>query len=155
MENIKTGIQTFYFKNKKIKIKMIDNEPCFNLEDVCRILEIEKPEKAKKRLLDKQGIYDVITFTLTGYKETNFISETSLYKLIFKLHRRENIEFAVWMTSEVLPIFTRNKIAKKLIKDIEDLRTNDLEKLRERNTLKWLTKTISKYSILKITKLEH
>jgi hypothetical protein len=40
------------------------------------------------------------------------------------------------MTSEVLPIFTRNKIAKELIRDIEVLRTNDLEKLRERNSLK-------------------
>ncbi|MCT7737144.1 MAG: BRO family protein [Lactobacillus iners] len=136
MKNIENGIQTFYFENKQIKIKVIDNEPCFHLEDVCRILEIEKPEKAKERLLDKQGIYDVITFTLTGYKETNFISETNLYRLIFKLHRRENIEFAVWITSEVLPIFIRDKVAKKLIKDIEELRTNDLEKLRERNSFK-------------------
>lgn len=136
MENTKSGIRTFYFKNKQIKIKVIDNEPCFHLEDVCRILEIEKTEKAKERLLDKQGIYDVITFTPTGYKETNFISETNLYRLIFKSHRLENIKFAVWMTSEVLPIFTRNKVIKKLIRDLEELRTNDLEKLRERNSLK-------------------
>lgn len=129
MENTKSGIRTFYFKNKQIKIKVIDNEPCFHLEDVCRILEIEKPEKAKERLLDKQGIYDVITFTLTGYKETNFISETNLYRLIFKLHRRENIEFAVWITSEVLPIFIRDKVAKKIIKELEELRDKDLENL--------------------------
>ena len=136
MDNIESGIQTFYFKNKQIKIKVIDNEPCFHLEDVCRILEIEKTEKAKERLLDKQGIYDVITFTLTGYKETNFISETSLYRLIFKSRRLENIEFAVWVMSEVLPVFIRNKVAKKLIKDLEKLRDEDLEELRERNSLK-------------------
>lgn len=136
MKKLESGIQTFHFKNNEIKIKVIDNKPYFHLEDVCRILEIEKPEKAKEKLLDEQGIYDVITFTLTGYKETNFISETNLYRLIFKLHRRENIEFAVWITSEVLPIFIRDKVAKKLIKDIEDLRTNDLEELRERNNFK-------------------
>lgn len=136
MDNIESGIQTFYFKNKQIKIKVIDNEPCFHLEDVCRILEIEKTEKAKERLLDKQGIYDVITFTLTGYKETNFISETSLYRLIFKSRRLENIEFAVWVMSEVLPVFIRNKVAKKLIKDLEKLRDEDLEELKERNNLK-------------------
>lgn len=129
MENTKSGIRTFYFKNKQIKIKVIDNEPCFHLEDVCRILEIEKTEKAKERLLDKQGIYDVITFTLTGYKKTNFISETSLYRLIFKSRRLENIEFAVWVMSEVLPVFIRNKVAKKLIKDLEKLRDEDLENL--------------------------
>ena len=130
------GIRTFYFKNKQIKIKVIDNEPCFHLEDVCRILEIEKTEKAKERLLDKQGIYDVITFTLTGYKETNFISENNLYRLIFKSRRLENIKFAVWVMSEVLPVFIRNKVAKKLIKDLEKLRDEDLEELRERNSLK-------------------
>lgn len=136
MENTKSGIRTFYFKNKQIKIKVIDNEPCFHLEDVCRILEIEKTEKAKERLLDKQGIYDVITFTPTGYTETNFISETNLYRLIFKLHRRENIEFAVWVTSEVLPVFIQKKVVKKLIKNLKELRDEDLEKLIERNSLK-------------------
>ena len=136
MENTKSGIRTFYFKNKQIKIKVIDNEPCFHLEDVCRILEIEKTEKAKERLLDKQGIYDVMTFTLTGYTETNFISETNLYRLIFKLHRRENIEFAVWVTSEVLPVFIQKKVVKKLIKNLKELRDEDLEKLIERNGLK-------------------
>lgn len=152
MENTKSGIRTFYFKNKQIKIKVIDNEPCFHLEDVCRILEIEKTEKAKERLLDKQGIYDVITFTLTGYKETNFISETSLYRLIFKSRRLENIEFAVWVMSEVLPVFIRNKVAKKLIKDLEKLRDEDLEELRERNSLKWLITTVFTHYVSKTTK---
>lgn len=128
MDNIESGIRTFYFKNKQIKIKVIDNEPCFHLEDVCRILEIKKPEKAKERLLDKQSIHIVFAYTPFGIKKIEFISETNLYRLIFKLHRRENIEFAVWITSEVLPIFIRDKVAKKLIKDIEEL--------RERNSLK-------------------
>lgn len=147
MDNTKSGIRTFYFKNKQIKIKVIDNEPCFHLEDVCRILEIEKPEKAKERLLDKQGIYNVITFTLTGYKETNFISKQNLNKLISHSHRREKKEFAVWVTSEVLPVFTRDK----MIKNLEELRR--IQKKLRKEQLKWLT-TKFKYSILKITKLE-
>lgn len=129
MENTKSGIRTFYFKNKQIKIKVIDNEPYFSLEDVCKILEIKNPLRSKERLLDTQGIYDVITFTLTGYKETNFISKTNLYRLIFKLHRRENIEFAVWIKSEVLPIFIRDKVTKKIIKELEETRDKDLENL--------------------------
>lgn len=133
---IDNKIQTFNFENKQIKIKLIDNEPYFHLEDVCKILEIKNPWKAKERLLDKQGIYDVMTFTLTGYTETNFISETNLYRLIFKLHRRENIEFAVWVTSEVLPVFIQKKVVKKLIKNLKELRDEDLEKLIERNGLK-------------------
>lgn len=153
MENIENGILTLLFENNEVKIRTINSEPYFDLENVCEILEIENPRRAKERL-DEQGIYDVITFTLTGYKKTNFISENNLYRLIFKTCKPEAEKFAKWVTYEVLPIFIQDKIVKKLIKDIEVLRTNDLEKLRERNSLKWLT-TKFKYSILKITKLEY
>lgn len=135
MDNIESGIQTFHFKNNEIKIKAIDNKPYFHLEDVCEILKIKDTKRAKTRL-DEQDVCDVTTFTLTGYKKTSFISETNLYRLIFKSNILENIEFAVWITSEVLPIFIRDKVAKELIKNIEVLRTNDLEELRERNSLK-------------------
>ncbi|MCT7669010.1 MAG: BRO family protein [Lactobacillus iners] len=131
-----TKIQKFNFENNEIRTKIIDNEPYFSLEDVCKILEIKNPLRSKERLLDTQGIYGAFAFTLMGYEETDFISETNLYRLIFKSHRLENIKFAVWMTSEVLPIFTRNKVIKKLIRNLNELRTNDLEKLIERNSLK-------------------
>lgn len=154
MENIENGILTLLFENNEVKIRTINSEPYFDLENVCEILEIENPRRAKERLLDKQGICDVMTFTLTGYKKTNFISETNLYKLLSKSKKLIGIKFAIWLASEILPIFVQNKIAKKLIKNIEDLRADDLAKLKERNFLKWLT-TKFKYSILKIAKLEH
>lgn len=154
MDNIESGIQTFYFEHNRIQMMAIGSDPYFSLEDVCEILKIKDTKRAKTRL-DEQGVCDAMTFTSSGFQKKDFISETNLYRLIFKSHRLENIKFAVWMTSEVLPIFTRNKIAKELIKDIEVLRTNDLKKLIERNSLKWLTTMKFKYSILKTTKLEH
>lgn len=135
MENIENGILTLLFENNEVKIRTINSEPYFDLENVCEILEIENPRRAKERL-DEQGVYFLFDYWSSKSQRKDFISETNLYRLIFKSHRLENIKFAVWMTSEVLPIFTRNKIAKELIKDIEVLRTNDLEKLRERNSLK-------------------
>lgn len=129
MKKLESIIPTFHFKNNKIKIKAINNEPYFCLEDVCEILEIEKPEKAKEKLLDEQGVWSAIVYTQGSFKKKDFISETNLYRLIFKLHRRENIEFAVWITSEVLPIFIRDKVAKKLIKDLEKLRNKEFENL--------------------------
>lgn len=152
MENIESGVQTLYFEYNRIQMIAIGSSPYFNLEDVCEILKIKDTKRAKARL-DEQGVCDVMTFTPSGFQKKDFISETNLYRLIFKSHRLENIKFAVWMTSEVLPIFTRNKVIKKLIRDLEELRTNDLEKLKERNSLKWLT-TKFKHSILKTTKLE-
>lgn len=153
MDNIESGIQTFFFEYNRIQMMAIGSDPYFNLEDVCEILKIKDTKRAKARL-DEQGVCDAMTLTSSGFQKKDFISETNLYRLIFKSRRLENIKFAVWVMSEVLPVFIRNKVAKKLIKDLEKLRDEDLEELRERNSLKWLT-TKFKYSILKITKLEH
>lgn len=135
MENIENGILTLLFENNEVKIRTINSEPYFNLENVCEILGIKNPEKAKERL-GEQGVYLMFDYSSSEFQRKDFISESNLYKLILQSHRLENIDFVVWLASEVLPIFTRNKIARKLIKDIEELRTNDLEKLRERNSLK-------------------
>lgn len=48
MKKIESIIPTFHFKNNKIKIKAINNEPYFSLEDVCEILEIENQRKLRK-----------------------------------------------------------------------------------------------------------
>ncbi len=129
MENIENGILTLLFENNEVKIKVIDNEPYFHLEDVCKILGIKNPWKAKARL-DERGIHTILNYTPIGFKETNFISETNLYRLIFKLASLENTIFVIWLKSEVLPIFIQDKVVKKIIKDLEELRTKDLEELR-------------------------
>lgn len=153
MNDIEKGILTLRFENNEVKIRTINSEPYFNLENVCEILEIKNPEKAKERL-DEQGVYLLFDYSSSRSQRKDFISESNLYKLILQSHRRENIEFAVWVTSEVLPIFIRNKVANKIINDIEEIRDKYFEKLIERNNLKWLT-TKFKYSVLKIAKLEH
>lgn len=128
MENIENGILTLLFKNNKIKIKAINNEPYFSLEDVCEILEIEKPEKAKEKLLDEQGVWSAIVYTPGSFKKKDFISESNLYTLISHSRKLANIDFVIWLASEVLPIFIQNYVIKKLIKDLEEL--------RERNNFK-------------------
>lgn len=135
MDNIESGIQTFYFEHNRIQMMAIGSDPYFSLEDVCEILEIKDTKRAKARL-DEQGVCDAMTFTSSGFQKKDFISETNLYRLIFKSRRLGNIKFTVWVMSEVLPVFIRNKVAKELIKDLEKLREEDLEKLRERNSLK-------------------
>ncbi|MCT7677533.1 MAG: BRO family protein [Lactobacillus iners] len=135
MDNIESGIQTFFFEYNRIQMMAIGSDPYFNLEDVCEILKIKDTKRAKARL-DEQGVCDAMTLTSSGFQKKDFISETNLYRLIFKSRRLENIKFAVWVMSEVLPVFIRNKVAKKLIKDLEKLRDEDLEELRERNSLK-------------------
>ena len=135
MENIENGILTLLFENNEVKIRTINSEPYFDLENVCEILEIENPRRAKERL-DEQGVYFLFDYWSSKSQRKDFISESNLYKLILQSHRLENIDFVVWLASEVLPIFIRNKVAKKIIKELEGLRTKDLEELKERNNLK-------------------
>ncbi|MCT7783573.1 MAG: Bro-N domain-containing protein, partial [Lactobacillus iners] len=118
MENIENGILTLLFENNEVKIRTINSEPYFDLENVCEILEIENPRRAKERL-DEQGVYFLFDYWSSKSQRKDFISESNLYKLILQSHRLENIKFAVWITSEVLPIFIRNKVAKKIIKELE------------------------------------
>lgn len=147
MENIENGIRILRFENNKIKIRTFNSEPYFNLENVCEILGIKNPEKAKERL-GEQGVYLMFDYSSSEFQRKDFISESNLYKLILQSHRLENIDFVVWLASEVLLIFTRDK----MIKNLEELRR--IQKKLRKEQLKWLT-TKFKYSILKITKLEH
>lgn len=121
MDNIESGIQTLYFKNNEVKIRTFNSEPYFNLENVCEILGIKNPEKAKERL-GEQGVYLMFDYSSSEFQRKDFISESNLYKLILQSHRLENIDFVIWLASEVLPIFIKNKVAKKLINDLEELR---------------------------------
>lgn len=132
MENIENGILTLLFENNEVKIKVIDNEPCFNLEDVFKILHVKNSGKVKKRLLDEQGVCCVFTNTPSGIQKMYFISETNLYRLISQSRKPEAEKFKHWVISDVLPFFTQDKVAKKIIKELEGLRTKDLEKLMER-----------------------
>lgn len=117
MENIENGIRILRFENNKIKIRTFNSEPYFNLENVCEILGIKNPEKAKERL-GEQGVYLMFDYSSSEFQRKDFISESNLYKLILQSHRLENIDFVVWLASEVLPIFTRDK----MIKNLEELR---------------------------------
>ncbi|MDK8133998.1 BRO family protein [Lactobacillus iners] len=131
----KNDIQIFNFGNNEVRTKAINNEPYFSLEDVCEILEIEKIEKAKERL-DEQGVLSLIAYTPFGLRKNDFISEPNLYTLISHSRKLANIDFVIWLASEVLPIFIRDKVAKKIIKELEKTRDKDLEELRERNSFK-------------------
>lgn len=116
MENIENGIRILRFENNKIKIRVINSDLYFNLEDVCKILNIKDTRRAKARL-DKQGIHIVF-----DVMPKDFISEPNLYRLISYSRRIANINFVIWLASEVLPIFIKNKVIKKLINELEELR---------------------------------
>lgn len=94
------------FKNSEfgeVRTKLINNEPYFSLNDVCRILEINNPRMAKTRL-NGDGVSTTDGVDSLGRKaDVTMINEPNLYKLVFQSRKAEAEKFADWVTSEVLP----------------------------------------------------
>lgn len=99
------------FKNKdfgEVRTSIINNEPYFNLNDVCRILEINNPSQAKTRLNGDGVISNEVIDNIGRRQQANFINESNLYKLIFQSRKPEAERFADWVTSEVLPTIRKH-----------------------------------------------
>lgn len=92
----------------EVRTTVIDDEPYFSLNDVCRILEIKNPRDAKSRLnLDGVGSTDGVD-SLGRRTDVTMINESNLYKLIFQSRKPEAERFADWVTSEVLPAIRKH-----------------------------------------------
>ena len=80
------------FKNNEfgeVRTKVINNEPYFSLNDVCRILEINNPSQAKTRLNKDGVISNEVIDSMGRTQQANFINESNLYKLIFQSRKTE------------------------------------------------------------------
>lgn len=101
------------FKNNEfgeVRTKVINNEPYFSLNDVCRILEINNPSQAKTRLNKDGVISNEVIDSMGRTQQANFINESNLYKLIFQSRKSEAERFADWVTSEVLPSIRKHGV---------------------------------------------
>lgn len=93
------------FKNEEfgdVRVNMINNEPWFMLNDICRVLEIRNSRQARARLSEK-GVTTTDTLTSGGVQQATFISESNVYKLVFQSRKPQAEKFSEWVTSEVLP----------------------------------------------------
>ena len=119
------------FENKefgKVRVELVDNEPYFNLNDVCKILGIGNSSDVRKRLNDK-GVVLIDLLTNGGNQKSNFINESNLYKCIFQSKKKNAMKFTDWVTEEILPSI-RKYGEYKLKNEIENLkvRNNELQR---------------------------
>lgn len=92
----------------QVRTSVINEEPYFALNDVCRILDINNPSQAKSRL-NKDGVISNEVIDSMGRTQlANFINESNLYKLVFQSRKPEAERFADWVTSEVLPAIRKD-----------------------------------------------
>ena len=98
------------FKNNEfgeVRTSIINGEPYFSLNDVCRILEIKNSRQAKTRLNSK-GVISNDILTNGGVQKADFINESNLYKLAFQSRKPQAERFTDWVTSEVLPAIRKH-----------------------------------------------
>lgn len=92
----------------EVRTSIIDGEPYFSLNDVCRILEIKNPRDAKSRL-NKDGVGTTDGVDSLGRRtDVTMISEPNLYKLAFQSRKPQAERFTDWVTSEVLPAIRKH-----------------------------------------------
>lgn len=111
------NLQTFSFNNQPVRTVQLNNQPYFNLKDVCAILEIGNPSQLKTRL-KQEGVITNEVGVKTGLKtdgtpaiqkvKMTYINESNLYKTIFQSRKEEAEQFTEWVTSEVLPAIRKN-----------------------------------------------
>ena len=129
--------EVFNFHGQEVRTVTIDNDPYFSNADVCKILDINNPSQALKRLKQDGVITNEVIDGLGRKQDMKFVSEGNLYKLIFQSKKKEAEAFTDWVTSEVLPA-----IRKHGLYAIDDLLENPdmaiaaLQKLKEERQLR-------------------
>ena len=129
--------EVFNFHGQEVRTVTIDNDPYFSNADVCKILDINNPSQALKRLKQDGVITNEVIDGLGRKQDMKFVSESNLYKLIFQSKKKEAEAFTDWVTSEVLPA-----IRKHGLYAIDDLLNNPdmaiaaLQKLKEERQLR-------------------
>ena len=104
-----SNLQIFSFNNQPVRTVQLNNQPYFNLKDVCEVLDIKNHKDVVSRLNPK-GVDTTDTLTNGGMQKMTYINESNLYKTIFQSRKEEAEQFTEWVTSEVLPAIRKNGV---------------------------------------------
>ena len=94
----------------------------FNLNDICRALDLRNPRKVMTDLpKDVTNSYPLLTNG--GLQNMTFVNESGLYRTIFKSRKEKALEFQDWVCSEVIPSIRKHGayITEDVIKDNKKL----------------------------------
>jgi prophage antirepressor-like protein len=97
-----TNIILFQFETNKIRFVGTADKPEWIADDICKALDLENTSKALEGLeFDEKGITK--GDTLGGEQEMLTVTESGLYRLIFKSRKPAAKRMKKWVFSEVLP----------------------------------------------------
>lgn len=93
------------FAFEALAVRVIPNgeNPLFVAKDVCAVLGIANHRDATSSLDDDEVGCVGISDAMGRIRETNVLTESGLYTLVFKSSKPEAKRFRKWVTAEVLP----------------------------------------------------
>lgn len=105
MKNINPHSNPFIFSEHEVRTATDEQgDAWFCAKDVCSALEIQWSGRGNTlRSIPENWVMASYHETIKGERETIFINEAGLYKMIFRSSKPEAIEFANWVCEEVLP----------------------------------------------------
>ena len=84
---------TFNFTNESVGVIVRNNDPLFRLSDIGKVLELTNVYRQAKTF--KKGVHTVTTLTKGGEQDVVYVSESNLYRLIFKSRKKEAVRFQI------------------------------------------------------------
>ncbi len=105
MENFYECLQVFKSASgaeHQVRVQGTHEQPLFCAKDICAILDLEHVGRAVAPLRDEEKVVTA-EHTLGGCQNMTFITESGLYKLVFKSRKPFAQEFQHWVCSTMLP----------------------------------------------------
>ena len=109
-----SNLQMFSWNNTNLDYGLLDGEPVFNLNAICKILNIANPHTSIDTKDENYVI--LVPFSKLGFayfrklhnRGELFLTEAGLYRILLRSNKPEAEKFSLWVTKEVLPSIRKN-----------------------------------------------
>lgn len=97
------SLQLFEYSGHQVRTVLIDNEPYFVLNDICKALEIANPRNVADRI-DPDAVRKTDVIDSMGRKQySTVVDESGMYEVVIRSNGDVARPFRRWITKEVLP----------------------------------------------------
>ena len=115
----------YVFDDSPVRMVNKDGEPFFVAKDLCGVLGLKNSRQVLAALnKEEKGVISMDTNG--GTQSVSIVSESGMYKILFKSRKKSATKFLDWVTSEVLPsirkhgAYLTDKKAEEVVKDPEN-----------------------------------